>query len=138
MFGLDFFEDFFFELLLLLLVVLPIVGDGISSSRSLVSIGDESFRLLIVVASAWEEFECDSCNIKHSVLFDLDFRLLFDLLRFVFVVDTDGLIESPFVFVAREVFDDWREFTERDVWRLICYKRKKGKNNFTIFYLKLR
>jgi len=51
LFGLDFFEDFFFELLLLL-VVLPIVGDGISSSRSLVSIGDESFRLLIVVASA--------------------------------------------------------------------------------------
>jgi hypothetical protein len=50
LFVLDFFDDFFFGLLLL--VVLPIVGDAISSSISLFSIGNESLRLLIVVVSA--------------------------------------------------------------------------------------
>ncbi len=128
LFVLDFFDDFFFGLLLL--VVLPIVGDAISSSILLVSIGNESLRLLIVVVSAWEEFECDSCTIKASLLlFDFDFRLLFDLLRFVLGIvvivavaaaAVDWFIESPFVFVVIELFDGWREFIERDVWRPIC------------------
>jgi hypothetical protein len=80
------------------------VGDAISSSISLLSINDESFKLLIVVVSACEEFECDSCTIKLSLLFDLVFRLLFDLLRFGFGV-IDGLIESSFVLVVIELFD---------------------------------
>jgi hypothetical protein len=40
-----------------LFVVVPIIGEVISSSISLVSIGNESFN---VVVSLCEEFECDS------------------------------------------------------------------------------
>ncbi len=103
----DFFAGFFFELLF----VPPIVGDGISSSISSGDcIDDDSFKLLIVIASAWEEFECDSCKIELSLVRFFDFRLvlLFDRLRFdegvLVLLLLLLLLKSPFEFVG-----SWRD-----------------------------
>ncbi len=122
LFDFDFFEGFFFELLF----VPPIVGDGISSSISSGDcIDDDSFKLLIVIASAWEEFECDSCKIELSLVrfFDLRLGLVFDRLRF-----DEGVLllvlNSPLEFAG-----GWRDFdvllfvaladvfVDRAVWR---------------------